>query len=230
MKSRSTPLPAYRNGMLFDNSLNDKRFRIDIRTENGYEEGCNRGVFLAARDFSALARPAKKPRSGDAPGLFRIPVRANSRPHSLFRECLFTGRPHCRQPKCHNDGRGKPVYPSHSRIIYPPMKNTGDPAAENEPPQNRASENTNNNKSCLPVILSRQTNAQAREHSDKRYDCCWICKRQQQCRDVCVHRLAGWFLILLFSPPGRKEELQSEADEKETTPNLYPWLGGYQER
>ena len=44
MKSRSTPLPAYRNGMLFDNSLNDKRFRIDIRTENGYEEGCKRGA------------------------------------------------------------------------------------------------------------------------------------------------------------------------------------------
>ena len=30
--------------MLFDNSLNDKRFRIDIRTENGYEEGCTRGA------------------------------------------------------------------------------------------------------------------------------------------------------------------------------------------
>jgi len=44
MKSRSTPLPACRNGMFFDNSLNDKRFRIDIRTENGYEEGCTRGA------------------------------------------------------------------------------------------------------------------------------------------------------------------------------------------
>ena len=30
--------------MLFDHSLNDKRFRIDIRVENGYEEGCKRGV------------------------------------------------------------------------------------------------------------------------------------------------------------------------------------------
>lgn len=39
-----TPLPAYRNGMLFDNPLNDKRFRIDIRSENGYEEGCKRGA------------------------------------------------------------------------------------------------------------------------------------------------------------------------------------------
>jgi len=35
--------------MLFDNSLNDKRFRIDIRTENGYEEGCTRGaIFLSS--------------------------------------------------------------------------------------------------------------------------------------------------------------------------------------
>jgi len=32
--------------MLFDNSLNDKRFRIDIRTENGYEEGCTRGAWF----------------------------------------------------------------------------------------------------------------------------------------------------------------------------------------
>ena len=30
--------------MFFDNSLNDKRFRIDIRVENGYEEGCKRGA------------------------------------------------------------------------------------------------------------------------------------------------------------------------------------------
>ena len=30
--------------MLFDNSLNEKRFRIDIRTEKGYEEGCKRGA------------------------------------------------------------------------------------------------------------------------------------------------------------------------------------------
>lgn len=30
--------------MLFDNSLNDKRFRIDIRMENGYEEGCTWGA------------------------------------------------------------------------------------------------------------------------------------------------------------------------------------------
>ena len=44
MKSRSTPLPVCRNSVLFDNSLNDKRFRIDIRMENGYEEGCTRGV------------------------------------------------------------------------------------------------------------------------------------------------------------------------------------------
>jgi hypothetical protein len=44
MKFRSTPLPACRNGVLFDNSLNDKHFRIDIRVENGYEEGCTRGV------------------------------------------------------------------------------------------------------------------------------------------------------------------------------------------
>jgi len=44
MKSGSTPLPACRNGVLFDNSLNDKRFRIDIRVENGYEEGCTRGA------------------------------------------------------------------------------------------------------------------------------------------------------------------------------------------
>ncbi len=43
-KSKSTPLPACRNGMLFDNSLNDKRFRIDIRVENGYKEGCTRGA------------------------------------------------------------------------------------------------------------------------------------------------------------------------------------------
>ena len=27
-----------------NNSLNDKRFRIDIRVENGYEEGCTRGA------------------------------------------------------------------------------------------------------------------------------------------------------------------------------------------
>ena len=57
MKSRSTPLPAYRNGMLFDNSLNDKRFRIDIRTENGYEEGCKRGA-KAAKSASAFPRNA----------------------------------------------------------------------------------------------------------------------------------------------------------------------------
>jgi hypothetical protein len=44
MKSRSTTLPACRNGMLFDNSLNDERFRIDIRVENGYEEDCKRGA------------------------------------------------------------------------------------------------------------------------------------------------------------------------------------------
>lgn len=30
--------------MLFDNSLNDKRFRIDIRVENGYKESCTRGA------------------------------------------------------------------------------------------------------------------------------------------------------------------------------------------
>jgi hypothetical protein len=38
--------------MLFDNSLNDKRFRIDIRTENGYEEGCTRGAKIQSADFS----------------------------------------------------------------------------------------------------------------------------------------------------------------------------------
>ncbi len=37
-------LPDRRNGALFDNSLNDKRFRIDIRVENGYEKGCTRGA------------------------------------------------------------------------------------------------------------------------------------------------------------------------------------------
>ncbi len=37
--------------MLFDNSLNDKRFRIDIRTENGYEEGCTRGANLNPPNF-----------------------------------------------------------------------------------------------------------------------------------------------------------------------------------
>ena len=52
MKSRSTPLPACRNGVLFDNSLNDKRFRIDIRMENGYEEGCTRGAKIQSADFS----------------------------------------------------------------------------------------------------------------------------------------------------------------------------------
>ncbi|OEU53079.1 MAG: hypothetical protein BA861_01685 [Desulfobacterales bacterium S3730MH5] len=35
-----------RNGPLFDNSLNEKGFRIDIRMENGYEEGCTRGARL----------------------------------------------------------------------------------------------------------------------------------------------------------------------------------------
>ena len=39
--------------MLFDNSLNDKRFRIDIRTENGYEEGCTRGATKNAGHFGA---------------------------------------------------------------------------------------------------------------------------------------------------------------------------------
>ena len=51
MKSRSTPLPACRNGVLFDNSLNDKRFRIDIRVENGYEEGCTRGANYECNRF-----------------------------------------------------------------------------------------------------------------------------------------------------------------------------------
>lgn len=43
--------------MLFDNSLNDKRFRIDIRVENGYEEGCTRGA------TSTLRGPSQQPRS-----------------------------------------------------------------------------------------------------------------------------------------------------------------------
>ena len=47
MKSGSTPLPVCRNSVLFDNSLNDKRFRIDIRMENGYEEGCTRGAIFS---------------------------------------------------------------------------------------------------------------------------------------------------------------------------------------
>ena len=53
MKFRSTPLPACRNGVLFDNSLNDKRFRIDIRVENGYEEGCTRGAIFSSRRRTA---------------------------------------------------------------------------------------------------------------------------------------------------------------------------------
>jgi len=74
MKFRSTPLPACRNGVLFDNSLNDKRFRIDIRVENGYEEGCTRGAifrirrrrasggfFMGRRGPAAFADPAAKP-------------------------------------------------------------------------------------------------------------------------------------------------------------------------
>ena len=52
MKSGSTPLPVCRNSVLFDNSLNDKRFRIDIRVENGYEEGCTRGAKNASAGFS----------------------------------------------------------------------------------------------------------------------------------------------------------------------------------
>ena len=40
--------------MLFDNSLNDKRFRIDIRTENGYEEGCTRGATVKPRPSPGL--------------------------------------------------------------------------------------------------------------------------------------------------------------------------------
>jgi len=30
--------------------LNDKRFRIDIRVENGYEEGCTRGARIKMAD------------------------------------------------------------------------------------------------------------------------------------------------------------------------------------
>ena len=58
MKFRSTPLPACRNGVLFDNSLNDKRFRIDIRMENGYEKGCTWGAtaFLSFRDNDGARR------------------------------------------------------------------------------------------------------------------------------------------------------------------------------
>ena len=37
--------------MLFDNSLNDKPFRIDIRVENGYEEGCKRGAKISGGVF-----------------------------------------------------------------------------------------------------------------------------------------------------------------------------------
>ena len=57
MKSGSTPLPVCRNSVLFDNSLNDKRFRIDIRVENGYEEGCTRGAsFRSAVRGGSLRR------------------------------------------------------------------------------------------------------------------------------------------------------------------------------
>ena len=42
-KSNLMSLPDRRNGVLFDNSLNDKPFRIDIRVENGYEKGCTWG-------------------------------------------------------------------------------------------------------------------------------------------------------------------------------------------
>ena len=56
-KTGFSGFPVCRNGMLFDNSLNDKRFRIDIRVENGYEEGCTRGA-KAAKSASAFPRNA----------------------------------------------------------------------------------------------------------------------------------------------------------------------------
>ncbi len=46
--------------MLFDNSLNDKRFRIDIRTENGYEEGCTRGANLLIPAAAFSIRPCRR--------------------------------------------------------------------------------------------------------------------------------------------------------------------------
>ena len=57
MKSGSTPLPVCRNSVLFDNSLNDKRFRIDIRMENGYEEGCTRGASILCFHRSLFHAP-----------------------------------------------------------------------------------------------------------------------------------------------------------------------------
>ena len=46
--------------MLFDNSLNDKRFRIDIRVENGYEEGCTRGANLFEWPISSTFSATQK--------------------------------------------------------------------------------------------------------------------------------------------------------------------------
>ncbi len=42
--------------MLFDNSLNDKRVRIDIRTEDGYEEVCKGGarIYETILEFSGV--------------------------------------------------------------------------------------------------------------------------------------------------------------------------------
>ena len=51
-KTGFSGFPVCRNSVLFDNSLNDKRFRIDIRVENGYEEGCTRGAKFNPLNFS----------------------------------------------------------------------------------------------------------------------------------------------------------------------------------
>lgn len=56
--------------MLFDNSLNDKRFLIDIRVENGYEEGCTRGARIQTDDCSVPSK--RKTPWGDSPRGFVV--------------------------------------------------------------------------------------------------------------------------------------------------------------
>jgi len=66
-KTGFSGFPVCRNSVLFDNSLNDKRFRIDIRVENGYEEGCTRGAKIKSADFSGSSLkqdPAGRPPRG----------------------------------------------------------------------------------------------------------------------------------------------------------------------
>lgn len=107
-----TQLPACRNGLLFDNSFNDKRFWIDMRMENGYAKSYVWGAKIKSTDLARFVVNHKTRGSRTQYALFPLICRRVTR--YLHIDDVFSIRKH------ESAARGNPWGLHSFAAIFPP--------------------------------------------------------------------------------------------------------------